>query len=713
MSLYGALSSGVSGVNAFSSEMAIRADNISNVSTIGYKGGVADFSTLVSAIGGNNTNYASGGVTARYRALIDTPGTILSSSSASDISVNGTGFFVVNTKSDGSGDSLYTRAGSFHNDSKGNYVNPAGYTLMGWALDNEGRLPGEAGNLDATPNSLLSSLTPVNVKSITGSASGTTTISLGINLKETQKVLQGSGETISFGTAARANYNIGSNDVISPENNGGNILNVGDSLILTPTNLGTSYSFVFGGIAQSNDISGGILGATTPQSNFSGATDGDNFTITVGGVPSTYIYKSSNPISSKGEFNNLQTLVTAININSELTSRVVNDGAGVRLVVAPSDANQAMTFSDVAGTFVTALNLADTAIAPLGDRFASLGGLSKLINASSGLSSNITNPIKGSKLQFYAVDPLGQLRVEALGSGTAPAPVSTPSSVLTEFGLNPVDGTLFGPAYDPTNVSRNMSAKGVGAHFTRNVQVYDAFGTGHNVQVSFLKTAINTWAVEIYAQDPSELVSSRIDGQLASGNLVFNGDGSLRSVDTSLTSAIEISWANEAAQSKVTFNWGTPGEIQGTVGAASIGLTDGLRQVDADYNVDFADQNGIPSGLLTGVSFDDSGFVIASFSNGSTRKVFQIPVAQFANSNGLENRGGNAYAETTQSGNFNLKSPGAGGAGKIAPGALEQSNVDLADELTSIIKTQRNYQSASKIIKVTDSMLEELNRIIA
>ncbi|RYE17562.1 MAG: hypothetical protein EOP45_15590 [Sphingobacteriaceae bacterium] len=331
--------------------------------------------------------------------------------------MKGSGFLVVNSKADGGGNILYTRSGSFRKDNQGNYVNSAGYTLMGWPLDGEGRLPGANGNSNNTPNSLLSSLSPVNLRSISGSAVETTTVSLGINLKESQKILQGSGEGINFPTDASANYHISSTDPISPENNGGNILNIGDSLKLTPTDSGTAYNFVYGGVAISKDISTGILGANTAQANFSGATDGQGFTITVGGNTSRYTYQSTNPIASSGQFNSLENLVLAMNQTSGLHARIANDASGTKLLVTPTDANQAMNFADNSGSnFVTSLGLSNTIANASGNRFSSLSGLSKLINSSAGISSTISNPLQNAKLNFFSTNSLSKLKVEAIGT---------------------------------------------------------------------------------------------------------------------------------------------------------------------------------------------------------------------------------------------------------------------------------------------------------
>ena len=713
MTLYGSLFSGVSGLNAQGSAIAMIADNISNINTDGYKGGEANFQTLVTS-SGSSTSYASGGVTAKNSSTIDKQGLLKTTNNATDLAISGRGFFVVNSREDLNGDYVYTRAGSFGRDSRGNFRNTSGYYLLAWPLDSEGRLPGEPGNLDTTSSALLDSLQIVNLKSVSGTASSTTTVEMGLNLTSSQEILKGNGEIIKFPTTS-PNYQINAKNVIVPDNSGNAAnqdgFNIGDVLTLTPSNPGTAYSFTYGGLAFSGDITGTILGANTENLVFTAATTNDNFTITTPDAGTvTFTFVSTSPTPSRGEFNTLATLQDAIDRTTGLNARI----SGGRLYIAPDDAKNAMTFTDVTGTFVASLGFVDTVATPAVNRFATLDGLATLIEDQPGLEAAILNPLSDSSLDFWATDPLGTLTLNATGNA-AVSPntnASNAASVLTQLGLTPVDGTVKASAYSATDVTKNMASGNVLPHFSRNVRMFDAFGTGHDFRVSFAKIDDNIWSVEIYAIDVSEIVTSRTDGQIAAGNIEFNGDGTLRNVGSSLSIPIEIIWENEALPSSVTFNWGTAGQVSGTAGAVSIGKTDGLRQLDSDYVVDFVDQNGIASGLLNGVQITDEGFVVAQFSNGTSRKIFRIALADFINENGLESRAGNVYAETTDSGNFNLKVPDSGGVGKINPGALEQANVELADELTRMIVAQRGYQASSKVIKTVNEMLEELNRVI-
>jgi flagellar hook protein FlgE len=714
MGLNGAMSSGVSGLNAQSTSLSISGDNIANSTTVGFKSGQAVFSTLVTT-SGPTTTYSSGGVNARNRQLISKQGLIQATGEASDLAISGNGFFVVNSKPEGDGDTYYTRAGTFQKNEAGTFVNAAGFTLMGWRLDGVGRLPGEAGNLNTTSSSLLSSLEPVNVRQVSGIAAATTLVEVGINLDAREVILEGSGQTIQFDATSPTNIGIAYDDVIVPYATGAaSQLVDGDQITLTPSNPGITYTYTYGGFVESNDISNGgigILGASTPIQQFIGASEGDNFTITCDGTTLTFTYTTSTPDATSGEFNTLSNLASAIKsaAGTNLTARVY----GNYLYISPRDATLGMTFADVTGTFANDLGLTNTAAAS--NRFATLDGLNELINATAslGVSSRIESPTSYATLTFYADDPLGTLTVGAViaaGQPVGPPIPTTTTTILDQFGLSTTTFT-FGPAYDPTDDNQNIAGGEITAHNTTNVTVYDALGIDHNFNLSFVKIDENTWGIELYAADPSELTStSRTDGLIVYGTVVFNGDGTLRSVSSDLTNAITINWANGAATSSLEFDWGNAGSMPGTTGATIIGDATGLRQFGADYDVQFIDQNGVAPGLLTSIEIDKEGYVYANFSNGQSTKVYRLPLADFANPNGLIAYSGNVYGQSIKSGPFNLKFANASGMGDIQSSALEQANVETSDELTNMIKAQRSYQACAKVIKVVNEMFEDLNR---
>jgi flagellar hook protein FlgE len=108
------------------------------------------------------------------------------------------------------------------------------------------------------------------------------------------------------------------------------------------------------------------------------------------------------------------------------------------------------------------------------------------------------------------------------------------------------------------------------------------------------------------------------------------------------------------------------------------------------------------------LALEGEGFITAQFSNGRTRALYQLPLATFLAPNLLEADQGGTFRSTLDAGQFTLNAMGFGGAGRIESGVLEASNVDLANEFTTLITTQRAYSASSRIITTADEMLEEL-----
>jgi flagellar hook protein FlgE len=176
MSLYGALSIGVSGLSAFSQALSATSSNIANVNTVGYKEATASFSTFLNAESGVGSN-SSAGVVSSTQQDITTQGLPTTTSSNTDLSISGSGFFVVATDPTATGNQEFTRAGSFRPDQNGVLVNTAGLYLLGYQLDSAGNVPSNA-----------SSLTAINVTGLSGTAGASTKMSLQANLEASSTV---------------------------------------------------------------------------------------------------------------------------------------------------------------------------------------------------------------------------------------------------------------------------------------------------------------------------------------------------------------------------------------------------------------------------------------------------------------------------------------------------------------------------------------------
>ncbi len=686
MSLYGSLFSGVSGLTSNGTAIGVISDNISNINTTGFKGGGASFSSLVTG------NLAGGGSIAQARSEINQQGLIQATGITTDLAISGQGFFVVADSS--SGETFYTRAGSFREDNQGNLVNAAGFVLRGWPLDSSGRLPGEPGNENTTSNQLIESLVDVNVRQIGGLAFATTAINLGLNLDADEEILTGAGDVSDFPSSS-INDGIASTAIIVPTGNTAQDLQAGDVLTITP-GLSPAFSFTYGGFEESNDITTTILGANTTTEVFNdpgNLTEGDAFTIQVdGGDLVQFTYKQFGPNADLRTFNSLQSLSDAINTVSTLTARVENN----RLYVSATDANLQVDFATVAGftaNWPTSLGLAN--IASSTGRFNTLSGLKALIDDSDGISAAVLSPASDSAINITVDNPLDVVTFTDDTGGVPPG-------LLTEFGL---DTTALGPIYDAAGVlGDNMASGTIAANFTRNIRIFDSLGSGHDVRISFVKAGNNKWLAEVYAADEDEIVTNNPNGLIADGEILFNGDGTLKSISSELANEINIVWENNAQSSAITIDWGT-------AGLTGVGDSDGLSQFAGPYNVQFSEQNGAPSGQLSSVEINKEGFVIANFTNGESRQVYRLPLASFPNANGLSASSGNVYSQSDASGEFSLNRVGDAAVGNVVSEALENSNVELADELTNIIIAQRAYQANTKVISTVDDLLDELNRI--
>ena len=489
---------------------------------------------------------------------------------------------------------------------------------------------------------------------------------------------------------------------------------------------GATDTFLYGGV-----ISGDVVSATNTvfgQSDTSSVwttggapalADGDTITLDDGSGVQTFTFQTV-IVDPTTEFNSMDTLVTAINTiaGADFFARIVGDA----IHIGANDASLGITVAGSNANIATELGLT-TLAAGGANSFNTLAGLDALINDATNNTSTTSTLNAGVNATIDLVQTGGESMVIAS--------VASSTTLLADLGLtvgSPADGFFtemqiddvipvgtndltLEETYNPSDSNSNMAGGNITAHFPRNIRLYDAQGTGHDFRISYLKTGENRWAVEIYSLEPSEIVG-RPDGLVASGNVEFNGDGSLASVSQSLTAPINITWTTGADLNNITLDLGTAGQPAGTAGATVIGLTDGLRQFDAPYNVDLARQNGVAAGQFKNVTVDEDGVVYAHFSNGEIKPIYQLPILTVASQNSLEPRSGNVFAITQDSGDANLKIAGEGGSGVIVAGSLEGSTSDIAEELTRTIGIQSNYNANATLISTIKDMEEELNRRI-
>lgn len=398
----------------------------------------------------------------------------------------------------------------------------------------------------------------------------------------------------------------------------------------------------------------------------------------------------------------------------------VND---IRIPIGTGIPGKATTKIDLQG------NLSANAIGPLTQTLTSAqpfktGGVAAtatvLLN---DLDDNLTDYIVGDQLHLQGVDALNA----PVNVMVAVGPTTTLGDLISAINANFAGATasldaagnliVQANATGPTNlsISINDAAGNTGGTSWGNhnfdvttlgkdgdvvktgIQIFDAQGTAHNLDLVFQKQANNTWNMTA-SINPAEGVIT--DNLVA--NMIFNEDGSFRQVTgTGLgDDAIAVQFNGFALEQRIGFNFGSPNGF------------DGLTQVGGSSSAVATGQDGFAAGFLTSLSIAQNGIINGVFTNGRTIPIAQLGIATFANPAALTRSGNNYVALSSGSGPALLGAGLAGGRGSVQQKALESSNVDVALEFTRLIIAQRGFQVNARMITASDQILQELANIL-
>lgn len=221
-------------------------------------------------------------------------------------------------------------------------------------------------------------------------------------------------------------------------------------------------------------------------------------------------------------------------------------------------------------------------------------------------------------------------------------------------------------------------------HDSTSVSVYDSLGNAHTLSLYFVKTNSNTW--DVFASSDGTQI-----GMGSVGTLAFQTDGTIDAAATTLPFNISVPLTN-GATSPLDFGL----DLAGTT------------QFGSGFGVNALSQDGFTSGHLAGFSIGGDGVILGRYSNGQSKALGQVALANFANPQGLQPLGNNVWAETPESGATLIGAPNTGNLGVLQAGATEDSNVDLTAELVNMIVAQRIYQANAQSIKTQDAVLQTL-----
>ncbi|MCZ6774733.1 MAG: flagellar hook protein FlgE [Proteobacteria bacterium] len=283
------------------------------------------------------------------------------------------------------------------------------------------------------------------------------------------------------------------------------------------------------------------------------------------------------------------------------------------------------------------------------------------------------------RLVTYGVDASGNI-TGALGplqlsQANNPPRASSAVDVGANFDANATPPAI--AVFDPTDANSFND--------TTAMSIFDSQGGSHLMQMYFIRdAAVNTWQMHSY-----------VDGTAVAGpdTLVFDGAGLLTT----------------PASGSFTLPAFTP-----TPGVNPINLTVSVgtsTMFGAPFGVSLLTQDGYTTGRLAGLDIDSEGIVLARFTNGQSEVQGQVALANFPNQQGLQSMGDNAWAATFSAGLVLEGKPGTSSLGLIQGGALEDSNVDLSEELVGLIIAQRNFQANTEVISTADAIIQAVMNI--
>lgn len=270
-------------------------------------------------------------------------------------------------------------------------------------------------------------------------------------------------------------------------------------------------------------------------------------------------------------------------------------------------------------------------------------------------------------------------------------------------GLEAINVNDYSGAASPTtelSIQATLPAEAeVGDAFTVDAEIYDSLGVAHTVTFTYTKTAANEWSVGAALADATEATGAVTLSETA---ITFDTDGTLLTPTDAITVGI-TGWASGAADSSIAYDVGTVGTTDGLAQYASSDSGD-----DPEISLDKIVQDGVIYGEFTSVDIDEDGTVYANFDNGISYAIYKVPLATFANANGLEAKTGTVWAASIESGAANLTEADSGSTGSIMSGELESSTTDTATEFSSLIVAQQAYSAASEIISTVSDMYDTL-----
>ncbi len=694
---------GISGLRSHQVAMDVTGNNIANVNTVGFKAGRVTFKESMAQLlkgpsrppgeaGGTNPMQVGLGSSVGSIDTILTQGNLQSTGQITDLALEGQAYFAY---SSGTG-VFFSRNGGLQFDSTGRLVSPTnGFTLQGMMAAPDGNYP--IGSRIGDIRIPFGEKAPANA---------TSQVTYGCNLDSDSAGLGTVANTERFLAAATA-----ADTLTSMYDSTGNSLGImpGDVLTIrgynpggtessqtlvvdaatnSLTSLRNAIEAVVRNIDAANTVAINADGSITVNTSAGTAVNNLQVTSSRPGsnsyVANAFSWGPTIPVSAA-------TGVASDTMRSPATATDalvdIFDAAGNTLgleagdVISVNGAIGGRTIQTVQVPYVAATTLQDL-----------LDGVQQAFNLPQYDGTPQNNLSVSINPADTADDRIPDGAIAIRGQREEAFALQNISISANNSNQNAIAPTRFNANLGTTEI---QSARDTTQHST-SIVVYDESGAAHTMTTTFIHSGIpNEWLWQITMEGGESIIGGN------TGRITFGQDGSPSSFtfdDGSTTFTFDpMNGSNEVA---VNLDVGSPGSFSG------------ITQFRSDTTTAARSQDGYPMGKLQEVSVDEFGEIKGLYTNGVSKSIARIYLAEFNNPAGLLKRSDSMFAKSNNSGEAVMLQPGVGTTTKIKPGALEMSNVELATEFTNMITTQRGYQANARVITMSDTLLQELVQLI-
>lgn len=754
MSILGAMFTAVSGVNAQSRSLGHISDNIANSQTTGYKKVETRFETLITV--SNQNLHSPGGVIASPFFANNVQGNITQTQNNTNLAITGNGFFIVSratnqTATQTTFDALryYTRAGDFEVNRDGYLVNNGDYYLNGWTVDPETGVPDTSVVAPIQISQVIDEPTPTAEIQFVGNLPANSDVNPNPPLSPTSVQVfdaLGNPHNVSLVWTKRAD-NLWKLDIQADDSTldpvDGTISGVNDQTAVT-ANLQPNVAPV----AQVDTVTL-PTGGMAPGRTISITIGSNSVSVTAPSTGYTATQAASALVAAINGNAGMSALVTGSNVVGN-TFQIVADTAGTPFTatVAGNGSGQLDTVSIPAalatGADTSSITINGTTVTvtgPLGSATAVRDALVTAINADATVAPQVTavaDPNNANQLLIQSDTALGTYTI-AFGGTSAPTSVSSDAptaAAVSTANVAPVAQTdtltlggqvgpgEIGDTYTLTIGSQSIAyiadgtetdLSNLASRFADQINSNPGLGvtataagsvisiTSANPGVPFTSSATATNGTVPGFIDVRFGTDPDTAGKVVGLSNQFNPSGN--------ATVPVLQTAGQPAQVSFRVNYGL-GEQIINLDLGEFQSTGGLTQFAGD-NIDVSrlTQDGVPQGLLKDVRIRDNGDVELQYDNGRSRIFFRVPIAQFNDPNALQREVAQGFTETFDSGNVRIGNAGDNGAGTMRGSALEGSNVDIADEFSKMIVTQRSFSANTRVITTADEMLADIINI--